>query len=79
RTIAVALSMPASERRMRWEAMMTKLRAGTIHRWFSDFIEALENAHVGAGPSILPSVVRPLRVAGAPPMGDGCIRESTRF
>ena len=29
RTIATALSMPLTERRMRWEAMMTKLRAGT--------------------------------------------------
>ena len=26
RTIAIALSMPLMERRMRWEAMMTKLR-----------------------------------------------------
>ncbi|MBR2120084.1 MAG: trehalose-6-phosphate synthase [Afipia sp.] len=79
RTIAIALSMPAMERRMRWEAMMTKLRAGTIHRWFSDFIDALENAHMGIGPSILPSVVRPLRVAGATPIGDGRMRDSSRF
>jgi len=27
RTIAIALSMPLTERRMRWEAMMVKLRA----------------------------------------------------
>jgi trehalose 6-phosphate synthase len=27
---------------MRWEAMMVKLRAGTIQQWFADFVEALE-------------------------------------
>ena len=41
RTIAVAVSMPLAERRMRWEAMMTKLRAGTIQQWFADFTDAL--------------------------------------
>jgi trehalose 6-phosphate synthase len=45
RTLATALSMPLGERRMRWEAMMAKLRAGTIQEWFSDFLEALEDAH----------------------------------
>jgi trehalose 6-phosphate synthase len=42
RTIATALSMPLTERRMRWEAMMAKLRAGTIQRWFADFVDALQ-------------------------------------
>ena len=37
RTIATALSMPLIERRMRWEAMMAKLRASTIQQWFSRF------------------------------------------
>src|SRR6267378_840173 len=46
RTIAVALSMPLTERRMRWEAMMTKLRAGTIQQWFADFVEALRETHL---------------------------------
>ena len=41
RTIAPALSMPLTERRMRWEAMMAKLRAGTIQQWFADFVDAL--------------------------------------
>lgn len=45
RTIATALSMPLTERRMRWEAMMAKLRAGTIQQWFADFVEALQEAH----------------------------------
>ena len=42
RTIATALSMPLTERRMRWEAMMEKLRTGTIQRWFADFVDALQ-------------------------------------
>ena len=41
RAIATALSMPLTERRMRWEAMMAKLRGHTIQRWFSDFVEVL--------------------------------------
>jgi trehalose 6-phosphate synthase len=43
RTIATALSMPLTERRMRWEAMMARLRTGTIQRWFADFVEALQD------------------------------------
>ncbi len=50
RTIATALSMPLTERRMRWEAMMTKLRAGTIQQWFADFIDALQDSQVEKGP-----------------------------
>ncbi|MBV5271001.1 MAG: trehalose-6-phosphate synthase [Afipia sp.] len=65
RTIATALSMPATERRMRWEAMMAKLRAGTIHSWFADFIDALENARGAAGPVLPSATVRPLRAVGA--------------
>ena len=41
RTIATALSMPLTERRMRWEAMMEKLHASTIQQWFADFVDAL--------------------------------------
>lgn len=40
--IATALSMPVIERRMRWEAMMAKLRAGTIQQWFANFLDALQ-------------------------------------
>jgi trehalose 6-phosphate synthase len=50
RTIATALSMPLTERRLRWEAMMTKLRSGTIQRWFSDFVEALRESPLREGP-----------------------------
>jgi trehalose 6-phosphate synthase len=42
--IATALSMPLTERRMRWEAMMAKLRGSTIQQWFADFVEALQGA-----------------------------------
>ena len=44
RTIATALAMPLTERRMRWEAMMAKLHAGTIQRWFTDFVDALQES-----------------------------------
>ena len=27
---------------MRWEAMMAKLRGGTIQQWFADFVEQLQ-------------------------------------
>ncbi|QWG18785.1 trehalose-6-phosphate synthase [Bradyrhizobium sediminis] len=45
RTIATALSMPLTERRMRWEDMMAKLRASTIQSWFADFVDALQESH----------------------------------
>ena len=64
RTIAMALTMPVPERRMRWEKMMTKLRAGTIHRWFADFVEALEEAHAATRPpDLTASAARSLRTA----------------
>ena len=45
RTLATALAMPLNERRVRWEAMMAKLRRSSIQSWFSDFVEALQAAH----------------------------------
>jgi trehalose 6-phosphate synthase len=51
RTIATALSMPLTERRMRWEAMMTKLRGSTIQQWFADFVDALQEAPADKTPS----------------------------
>jgi trehalose 6-phosphate synthase len=42
RTIALAISMPLTERRIRWEAMMAKLHGGTIQQWFADFVDALQ-------------------------------------
>jgi trehalose 6-phosphate synthase len=46
RTIATALSMPLTERRLRWEAMMAKLRGSTIQQWFADFVDALQDTHI---------------------------------
>src|SRR5437762_931001 len=69
RTIAIALSMPLTERRLRWEAMMVKLRGGTIQQWFADFVEALQESRTGqpaTEPSITePSRLRPLRTVGS--------------
>ena len=48
RTIAVALSMPFPERRMRWEAMMAKLRRRSIQQWFTSFVDALETARAAS-------------------------------
>jgi trehalose 6-phosphate synthase len=51
RTIATALSMPLTERCMRWEAMMQKLRSSTIQQWFADFVDALQVSQSDKGPS----------------------------
>jgi len=65
RTIAAALSMQLIERRMRWEAMMAKLRAGTVQQWFADFVDALEETRLdkaAVDPAIPePPTLRPLR------------------
>jgi trehalose 6-phosphate synthase len=59
RTIATALTMPLTERRMRWEAMMAKLNAGTIQRWFADFVEALQETRSDKGASEEPPPPEP--------------------
>jgi trehalose 6-phosphate synthase len=61
RTIATALSMPLTERRLRWEAMMAKLRASTIQQWFADFVDALQDTRIDR------VAAEPL-VAEAPPL-----------
>ena len=43
KTMATALSMPLIERRMRWEAMMEKLRGNTIRQWFASFVYTLQD------------------------------------
>src|SRR3979411_2713854 len=67
RSIATAFSMPLIERRMRWETMMTKLRAGTIQQWFADFLDALQESRgdraAGVPPIAEPPTLRPLRSA----------------
>jgi trehalose 6-phosphate synthase len=42
KTIATALVMPLTERRMRWEAMMERLNNSTIQQWFADFVDTLQ-------------------------------------
>jgi trehalose 6-phosphate synthase len=59
RTIALALAMPLTERRIRWEAMMAKLHAGTIQQWFADFVDALQQRAVSEKPAIAPSMPEP--------------------
>ncbi len=51
RTIATAISMPLTERRMRWEAMMEKLCASTIQQWFTIFVDALQDTRIDKGPT----------------------------
>jgi trehalose 6-phosphate synthase len=58
RTIATALSMPLNERRLRWEAMMDKLRNHTIQQWFADFVDALQ-ARQTDGIAALPAIMEP--------------------
>jgi trehalose 6-phosphate synthase len=69
RTIAVALSMPLLERRMRWEAMVTKLQHHSIQRWVADFVDALERAGAERNrvtcPAAEPLNLRPLRSVSA--------------
>jgi trehalose 6-phosphate synthase len=60
--------MPLTERRLRWEAMMAKLNAGTIQRWFADFVEALQETRSDKDaseepPPPEPPTVWPLRSA----------------
>jgi trehalose 6-phosphate synthase len=65
RTIATALSMPLTERRMRWEAMMAKLRGQTIQQWFADFTDTLRECQLDrealAPPVIAEPALWPLR------------------
>jgi trehalose 6-phosphate synthase len=58
RTIALALSMPLLERRMRWETMMTKLRRHSIQDWFASFVEMLQQTRAGEDAPV-PAVEEP--------------------
>jgi len=67
RTITVALSMPLLERRMRWDAMMARLRRRSIQQWLTEFVDALWQAHSERGlvipPRTEPPVLWPVRSA----------------
>jgi trehalose 6-phosphate synthase len=41
RQIAVALNMGLEERRERWQSMVRKLKAASVHDWFTDFLHTL--------------------------------------
>jgi trehalose 6-phosphate synthase len=45
--IDTAAAMPLSERRQRWETMMSNLKRHDIHGWTSDFIGRLRSAAPG--------------------------------
>jgi len=45
-----ALTMPLGERRERWQQMMEALRRNDIHRWRSDYVQALHEAHRARAP-----------------------------
>jgi trehalose 6-phosphate synthase len=42
-SLCAALTMPLTERRMRWQAMFEHLRRHDVHRWRAEFVEALAN------------------------------------
>jgi trehalose 6-phosphate synthase len=70
RSIAAALSMPLIERRMRWEAMMRRLRLNTVHQWFSRFMAALTDTRINtiladAKQPVVPLQTRPARGSAA--------------
>jgi trehalose 6-phosphate synthase len=58
RTIATALNMPLNERRLRWEAMMDKLRRHTIQQWFANFVDALQMTQADGAPAA-PAIMEP--------------------
>jgi trehalose 6-phosphate synthase len=56
RAIATALSMPLTERRMRYEAMMERLKGHTIQQWFAEFVDTLQEcASEAATPAPAPT------------------------
>src|SRR5215475_7118300 len=68
RSIATALSMPLTERRMRHEAMMDKLKSHSIKHWFAEFIDALGDCQVArpaAQPLPASRPLWPLRTANS--------------
>src|ERR1700760_4341889 len=69
RAIGMALSMPLHERRMRYEAMMTKLHKHSIQQWFADFVESLQDTEADETQiePLAPAAARLLAQRSAPP------------
>jgi trehalose 6-phosphate synthase len=57
-----AFFMPVEERRARWNAMMARLKANTVHKWFADFVAALAETQ---GTAELPAIPAPPAAAAA--------------
>jgi len=60
--IGRAFFMPAEERCVRWNAMMAKLKANSVHKWFADFVAALAGTQA---PAELPVIAAPPAAAPA--------------
>src|SRR5579871_3315376 len=58
--IGRAFFMPIEERRARWSAMMAKLKANSVQKWFGDFVAALAESPVG---NELPAIAAPQAAA----------------
>jgi len=58
--IGRAFFMPLEERRARWTAMMAKLKANSVEKWFADFVAALAETPVG---NELPAIAPPAAAA----------------
>src|ERR1700760_1804256 len=67
RTIAMALSMPLNERRMRYEAMMTKLHRHSIQQWFADLVETPQETEVDEIEPLPAAAAGLLTQSSAPP------------
>ena len=70
-TIGEAFSMPADERRERWNSMMKALQAAPLQAWFSDFVAALctpslEPQTVPETATLLPFQLRSREASGRP-------------
>jgi trehalose 6-phosphate synthase len=69
RAISAAFTMPAEERRERWNAMMDALIASPLQGWFSDFVTALrtpvlEPEAVPETATLLPFQLRSREIVG---------------
>ena len=58
--IGRAFFMPLEERRTRWSAMMARLKANSVQKWFADFVAALAETPSG---NELPAIAAPQAVA----------------
>jgi trehalose 6-phosphate synthase len=65
-----ALSMPAAERRERWNSMIARLEDSALDAWFSDFMSALADTPVRVGsPPIAAGYATPTAVTAARKVG----------